>query len=93
MRYKSVAQTSGRQDAERIDALTLEIARLVGHRAFSREQVVSSMLQRFLPDALRPWRGPDDLRRRLDAAGLDRRALDHLSANVATELAMAHARR
>ena len=96
MRHQAVRRSGPGSGAglqtDRIGDLALQIGRLVGHRAYAREQVVSSMLLRFLPNGMRPWQGADDMRRRLDLAGLDQRALDHLSANVATEIAMAHAR-
>lgn len=92
MRLQAVTRSGPSTSSDRIGDLTVQIARLVRHRAYVRDQVVSGMLLRFLPNGMRPWLGPDDLRRRLDAAGLDQRSLDHLFANVATEIAMAHAR-
>lgn len=92
MRLQAVKRSGPGAPTDPVGDLALQIARLVGHRAYVREQVVSGMLLRFLPNGLRPWRGPDDLRQRLDAAHLDQRALDYLFANVASEIAMAHAR-
>lgn len=92
MHFQAVERTSAGRQIDRTEELALQIARLVRHPSYDRGQVVSGMLQRFLPSTLHPSRHPDDLRRRLDAGGLDRRALDHLLANVEAEIAMARAR-
>ncbi len=92
MRRQAVTRTGTVQESDRLGDLALQITRLLRHRSYARHLVVSAMLLRFLPDGLRSWNGPDDIRKRLAAAALDRRSLDHLFDNVATELAMAHAR-
>lgn len=88
MRHTSVNRTSAPEGVDRIEELVVQLGRLLRHRAYQREKIVSPMLLRHLPfDAGYTWQGEGNLRDRLRRAALDARTVDHLIANARTEYA------
>ncbi|GBU19102.1 MULTISPECIES: hypothetical protein [Methylobacterium] len=89
MRHTSVNRSGSLSpEASRIDEIVAQIGRLLRHRAYQRDKVVSPLLLRHLPhDSGYAWQGEEALRQRLERAGLDARALDHLALNARTEFA------
>lgn len=82
-------------DAEpnRIEHLVVQIARLVRHRGFVRDKVVSALLLKHLPmDAGYAWSGEAALHARLVKAALDPTTLNHLIASARLEIEMIHDR-
>lgn len=80
-------------DRAPVDALVLQIGRLVRHRGYARDKVVSGMLLKYIPaDAGYAWNGEAALHTRLAKADLDTKTMDHLIASARLEIAMIQAR-
>ncbi|GLS44429.1 hypothetical protein [Methylobacterium brachythecii] len=77
------------------DPLILRIRRLVAHRGYDREALLSPMLKRLIPaaklsgDALAD---AEQLRKRLTGAALDQKAVAYLTESVEIELDFARLR-
>ncbi|WP_430911223.1 hypothetical protein [Methylobacterium sp. sgz302541] len=85
MRYTSVNRTAA---PDRLEELMAQIGRLMRHRAYQRDKIVSPLLLRHLPmDAGYAWQGEAALRERLVRASLDAKTVDHLIANARAEFA------
>ena len=82
--FTSVSRASSAGD---LNALVRQIARLVRHPAYRRNQIVSPMLLRHLPaDAGYAWQGEAVLLERLTKAKLDDASIDHLIGSVQSEI-------
>ncbi len=80
-------------DRAPIDALVIQIRRLVRHRGFARDKVVSAMLLKYIPaDAGYAWNDEAALHTRLVKADLDMKTVDHLIASASLEIVMIRAR-
>ena len=77
-RYSHVKENLG---VTAVDALVSSMRRLVGHRAFRRDAVTSPTLKRYLPFTSGYGVTFDEpaLRRRLEQANLDVRAVQYLA--------------
>lgn len=78
-----------------LDTLAVRMRRLVLHRAYSREEIVSPALKRLMPPrALYGMLAPDvaSLRERVRRAGVDARMVDYLLHAVETEMDSARLR-
>ena len=74
-------------DRAQIDALVLQIGRLVRHRGYVRTNVVSAMLLKYLPfDAGYAWKGEAGLQVRFHEAGLDLKTLEYLTTSARLEI-------
>ncbi|MCJ2078314.1 hypothetical protein MKK68_22145 [Methylobacterium sp. E-016] len=74
-------------DRAQIDALVLQIGRLVRHRGYVRTNVASAMLLKYLPsDAGYDWRGEAGLQVRFHEAGLDLKTLEYLLTSARLEI-------
>lgn len=88
MRHAAVTRVGTERSETRLDALVLQVGRLLRHPAYRRASVVSPLLLRHLPlEAGYAWQGEALLRTRLARAGLDAASLDHLIGNARAELA------
>lgn len=86
MRYSAVKGGGSAQGGDRLEELTTQIGRLLRHRCYQREKVVSPMLRRHLPyDSGYAWQGEATLRERIKQAGLDAKSIDHLIVSVRAE--------
>ena len=76
------------------DDLVLRIRRLVQHKAYDRTQIGSALLKRFAPHRIHFGQSfPEaDLRRRLEEASLDAKALSYLTMSAEAELELARQR-
>ena len=80
-------------DSAPIDALVLQIGKLVRYRGFARDKVVSGMLLKYIPtDAGYAWNGEAALQARLEKAALDTKTMDHLIASARIEIVMIQSR-
>jgi len=87
MRPSAVSSNGNRSNVSPLDILTAQIGRLLRHPAYRRQSIVSSLLQRHLPnDAGYAWNGEVALRERLGRAGLDAASIDHLIRNTQAEI-------
>lgn len=89
-RFKAAPEFEAEQDRDR---LARALRRLLRHRGYDRDGVVSEMLKRLLAPSYTPG-GPtvEELRARVDAVCVDRRTLDYLTQNVGLEIDVAHRR-
>lgn len=87
MQFEAAKRNGAGGDADPVDDIVREIARLVRHPAYRRGTIASAILLRHLPfDGSYAWKGEAILRDRLTKAKLDRTTLDHLRASARFEL-------
>lgn len=92
-RYSSTNLNASRPGPGGTDDLIVGIRRLVRHRGYERDKIVSALLKQFLPKiGGAAWAGEAALRRDLVAACLDEKAIAYLVACAGGELQMAHER-
>lgn len=80
---------------QELERLIVCIRRLAAHRGYDRDAMMSPMLKRLMPTkrpAGEPAAETAALRTRLDAAGLDAKAVAYLTESVETELDFARLR-